>query len=70
MLLLNKVNKFNRRLRMRGNTGTRPVMTEADNRQLGELDDLIGIYMYVHLRCRWTPLTHAVKIFRRHFEIP
>jgi hypothetical protein len=45
-------------------------MTEADNRQLGELDDLIGIYMYVHLRCRWTPLTHAVKTFRRHFEIP
>ena len=45
MLLLNKVNKFNRRLRMRADLTERPILSEADTRTLGELDDLIRAYM-------------------------
>jgi hypothetical protein len=45
MLLLNKVNKFNRRLRMHGGSTERPVLREKENNELQELDSLIGAFM-------------------------
>ncbi|KAJ9109233.1 hypothetical protein QFC21_000562 [Naganishia friedmannii] len=45
MLLLNKVNKFNRRLRMHGRSTERPVLGEKENNELQELDSLIGAYI-------------------------
>lgn len=45
MLLLNKVNKFNRRLAMNRVGGEKSVLTEKEARELEELDTLIGAFM-------------------------
>jgi hypothetical protein len=45
MLLLNKVNKFNRRLAMKRGPAQKPVLGEKEARELEELDALIGAYM-------------------------
>lgn len=45
MLLLNKVNKFNRRLNMKRGAHERPILDEKETRELEELDNLIGAYM-------------------------
>jgi hypothetical protein len=45
MLLLNKVNKFNRRLNMKRGGHERPILDDKETRELEELDNLIGAYM-------------------------